>query len=153
YMLAKLAELDHLVRSGYEAFDFNRVFNALFNFCTNELSALYFDIRKDALYCDARLAPRRRAARTVLDETCRRVVTSLAPVLCFPMEEACTQLYPDDSVHLHTFPETLAAWGAPALVEKWSRVRAIRRVITGALEIARRDKVIGASLEAAPLVY
>jgi len=153
YMLAKLAELDEVVRSGYETFDFNRVFNALFNFCTNELSAFYFDIRKDALYCDALKAPRRRAVRTVLDETFRRVVTWLAPVLCFTMEEAWTQRFPDDSVHLHIFPETPAAWRSPSLIEKWNRVRAIRRVITGALEIARRDKVIGASLEAAPLVY
>ncbi|HEX4294265.1 MAG TPA: isoleucine--tRNA ligase [Rhizomicrobium sp.] len=153
YMLAKLAELDETVRSGYEAFDFNRVFNALFNFCTNELSAFYFDIRKDALYCDAMKAPRRRATRTVLDEVFRRVVTWLAPVLCFTMEEAWTQRFPDDSVHLHTFIETPQAWRSPSLVEKWNRVRTIRRVITGALEIARRDKVIGASLEAAPLVY
>jgi len=153
YMLAKLAELDETVRSGYEAFDFNRVFNALFNFCTNELSAFYFDIRKDVLYCDALKAPRRRATRTVLDEIFRCVVTWLAPVLCFTMEEAWTQRFPDDSVHLHTFREAPAAWRDPSLIEKWSRIRAIRRVITGALEIARRDKVIGASLEAAPLVY
>jgi isoleucyl-tRNA synthetase len=153
FMLAKLAELDALVRAGYEAFDFNRVFAALFNFCTNELSAFYFDIRKDALYCDAKAAKRRRAARTVLDETFRRVVTWLAPVLCFTMEEAWTLRFPEDSVHLHTFPETPHAWHEPALVEKWNRVRAIRRVVTGALEIARRDKVIGASLEAAPLIY
>jgi isoleucyl-tRNA synthetase len=152
FMLAKLAELDALVRAGYEAFDFNRVFAALFNFCTNELSAFYFDIRKDALYCDAKAAKRRRAARTVLDETFRRVVTWLAPVLCFTMEEAWTLRFPDDSVHLHRFPETPSAWHEPALVEKWNRVRAIRRVVTGALEIARRDKVIGASLEAAPLI-
>ncbi len=98
------------MRAGYEAFDFNRVFNALFNFCTNELSAFYFDIRKDALYCDALKAPRRRAARTVLDEIFRRVVIWLAPVLCFTMEEAWTQRFPDDSVHLHTAPETPAAW-------------------------------------------
>jgi isoleucyl-tRNA synthetase len=153
YMLAKLAELDETVRSGYEAFDFNRVFNALFNFCTNELSAFYFDIRKDALYCDALKAPRRRATRTVLDEIFRRVVTWLAPVLCFTMEEAWTQRFPDDSVHLHVFLDTPEAWRSPSLIEKWNRVRTIRRVITGALEIARRDKVIGASLEAAPLVY
>ena len=153
YMLAKLAELDETVRSGYEAFDFNRVFAALFNFCTNELSAFYFDIRKDALYCDALKAPRRRATRTVLDEIFRRVVTWLAPVLCFTMEEAWTQRFPDDSVHLHDFLDTPQAWRSPPLIEKWNRVRTIRRVVTGALEIARRDKVIGASLEAAPLVY
>ncbi len=155
YMLAKLAELDALVREGYAAFDFNRVFAALFNFCTNELSAFYFDIRKDILYCDARTAPRRRAARTVLDAIFRRVVTWLAPLLCFTMEEAWTLRFPgaEESVHLQTFPETPDLWHAPALVEKWNRIRTLRRVVTGALEIARRDKVIGASLEAAPVLY
>jgi isoleucyl-tRNA synthetase len=153
YILAKLAEIDAIVREGYTKYDFNRVYNTVFSFCTNELSALYFDIRKDVLYCDAKGSLRRRATRTVTDEAFRRVVTWLAPILCFTMEEAWTLRFPDDSVHLHQFPETPAAWRDAALVEKWNRIRAIRRVVTGALEIARRDKVIGASLEAAPLVY
>jgi isoleucyl-tRNA synthetase len=153
YMLANLAELDALVRRGYAEYDFNRVFNTLFNFCTNELSAFYFDIRKDALYCDPLAAPRRRAARTVIDEIFRRVVTWLAPILCFTMEEAWTLRFPDDSVHLQSFPATPAEWQAPALIEKWNRIRALRRVVTGALEIKRRDKIIGASLEAAPILY
>jgi isoleucyl-tRNA synthetase len=153
YMLAKLAELDTLVRHGYAEYDFNRVFGALFNFCTNELSAFYFDIRKDALYCDPLEAPRRRAARTVIDEIFRRVVTWLAPILCFTMEEAWTLRFPDDSVHLQSFPATPAEWQAPALIEKWNRIRTLRRVVTGALEIKRRDKIIGASLEAAPVLY
>ena len=155
YILAKLAELDGLVRAGYAQYDFNRVFAALFNFCTNELSAFYFDIRKDALYCDAASAPRRRAARTTLDAIFRRVVTWLAPILCFTMEEAWLLRFPGeaDSVHLQLFPETPAEWRAPELIEKWNRIRTLRRVVTGALEIARRDKVIGASLEAAPVLY
>ena len=155
YMLAKLAELDGLVRNGYAQYDFNKVFNALFNFCTNELSAFYFDIRKDSLYCDTVGSPRRRAARTTTDEIFRRVVTWLAPILCFTMEEAWLLRFPGEgeSVHLHTFLETPAAWSAPALIEKWNRIRTLRRVVTGALEIKRRDKVIGASLEAAPVLY
>jgi len=153
YILAKLAELDGLVRHGYAEYDFNRVFAALFNFCTNELSAFYFDIRKDSLYCDPLGALRRRAARTALDETFRRVVTWLAPILCFTMEEAWTLRFPAESVHLQDFAPTPASWLAPALIEKWNRIRALRRVVTGALEIARRDKVIGASLEAAPVLY
>jgi isoleucyl-tRNA synthetase len=153
YILAKLAELDGLVRCGYAEYDFNRVFNALFNFCTNELSAFYFDIRKDALYCDRADASRRRAARTVTDELFRRIVTWLAPILCFTMEEAWTLRYPDQSVHLQLFLDTPTEWQAPALIEKWNRIRTLRRVVTGALEIVRRDKVIGASLEAAPVLY
>jgi isoleucyl-tRNA synthetase len=152
YILAKLAELDALVKKGYAEYDFNRVFNALFNFCTNELSAFYFDIRKDALYCDCAESVRRRASRTVTDDVFRRIVTWLAPVLCFTMEEAWTLRYPTESVHLQLFPETPADWADPALVEKWNRVRALRRVVTGALELQRKNKVIGASLEAAPTV-
>jgi len=153
YILAKLAEIDAIVRESYTRYDFNRVYNTVFSFCTNELSAFYFDIRKDVLYCDSVGSIRRRATRTVTDEAFRRVVTWLAPILCFTMEEAWTLRFPDDSVHLNTFPETPATWKNGSLVEKWNRIRAIRRVVTGALEIARRDKVIGASLEAAPLVY
>ena len=82
-MLARLAELDAIVRKAYAEFDFNRVNSTLFNFCTNELSAFYFDIRKDALYCDAASSTRRRAARTVTDEIFRRIVTWFAPILCF----------------------------------------------------------------------
>jgi len=153
YILAKLAEIDAVVREGYTRYDFNRVYNTVFSFCTNELSAFYFDIRKDVLYCDPVGSVRRRATRTVTDEAFRRVVTWLAPILCFTMEEAWTLRFPDDSVHLNSFPETPSGWKNADLVEKWNRIRAIRRVVTGALEIARRDKVIGASLEAAPLVY
>jgi isoleucyl-tRNA synthetase len=154
-MLAKLAELDGLVRAGYAEFDFNRVFAALFNFCTNDLSAFYFDIRKDILYCDRQDAPRRRAVRTVLDEIFRRVVTWLAPILCFTMEEAWLLRFPGEheSVHLQTFLATPHDWPNAVLVEKWNRIRALRRVVTGALEIARRDKLIGASLEAAPALF
>ncbi|HVV63928.1 MAG TPA: isoleucine--tRNA ligase [Rhizomicrobium sp.] len=155
YMLARLAELDAIVRGGYATYDFNRVYNTVFAFCTNDCSAFYFDIRKDVLYCDSKSAPRRRAARAVLDEIFRRVVAWLAPILCFTMEEAWTLRFPgeEESVHLQSFPETPKTWRAPELIEKWERIRAIRRVVTGALEVARRDKVIGASLEAAPLVY
>jgi len=155
YMLARLAELDRVVRDGYGVYDFNGVFAQLFNFCTNDLSAFYFDIRKDSLYCDAKSTLRRKATRTVIDEIFRRVVTWFAPILCFTMEEAWLLRFPGEknSVHLEVFPKTPDGWADHALVEKWNRIRALRRVVTGALEIARRDKVIGASLEAAPALY
>jgi isoleucyl-tRNA synthetase len=143
------------LRASYVEYDFNRVYSTLFGFCTNELSAFYFDISKDALYCDRKDDPRRRAARTVIDEIFRRVVTWFAPILCFTMEEAWLLRFPGEreSVHLQLFPETPASWADPALVEKWTRIRTLRRVVTGALEIARRDKTIGASLEAAPVLF
>ena len=155
YMLARIAELDAQVRHGYEHFDYNGVFTSLFNFCTNDLSAFYFDIRKDALYCDAASSTRRKSTRTVIDAIFRHVVTWLAPVLCFTMEEAWLLRFPgeNESVHLHTFPEAPKEWHDEKLVQKWARVRELRRVVTGALEIARRDKVIGASLEARPVLF
>ncbi|NKX43372.1 isoleucine--tRNA ligase [Roseicyclus persicicus] len=153
WVLHRLSELDEVVRKGYAAYDFQGVFQALFNFATTDLSAFYFDIRKDALYCDGD-TPRRRAARTVLELLFERLTTWLAPVLVFTMEEVWLERHPGDasSVHLQDFPETPAAWRDEALATKWAEIRRVRRVVTAALEVQRRDKVIGASLEAAPLV-
>ncbi|MGQ0741520.1 MAG: isoleucine--tRNA ligase [Alphaproteobacteria bacterium] len=154
FVLARLAALDHDVRTGYEEFDFNRVYTTLFNFATNDLSAFYFDVRKDVLYCDSKSSLRRRAARTVLDELFRRLVIWLAPVLCFTMEEAwVTRFGANESVHLQTAPATPKDWAGDALLEKWERIRALRRVVTGALEVERKNKVIGASLEASPTLF
>ena len=155
WVLHRLAELDAIVRAGYAAYDFQHVFHHLFQFCTVDLSSVYFDIRKDALYCDAAASPRRRAARTVLDLLHRRLTTWLAPILVFTMEEVWLERFPGDrsSVHLMDFPPTPAAWRDPALAAKWEVIRQARRVVTGALEVERREKRIGASLEAAPLVH
>ncbi len=154
WVLHRLAELDVVVRQGYAAFDFQGVFKAVFDFATSDLSAFWFDIRKDVLYCDGD-TPRRRAARTVLDLLFHRLTTWLAPVLVFTMEEVWLERYPgaDSSVHLVDFPETPGQWVDTALAAKWERVRAARRVVNGALEQQRVAKVIGASLEAAPLVH
>ena len=155
WVLHRLAELDRVVREGYAGHDFQHVFQTLFNFVTGDLSAFYFDVRKDALYCDAPDSLRRRACRTVLDLLFHRLVTWLAPVLVFTMEEVWLCRFPgeESSVHLQDFPETPAGWHDAALAETWAKIRAARRVVTGALEVARRDKVIGASLEAAPVLY
>ncbi|WP_224815903.1 isoleucine--tRNA ligase [Hasllibacter sp. MH4015] len=154
WVLHRLAELDQVVRDGYRAFDFQGVFQAVFTFATTDLSAFYFDIRKDALYCDGDTA-RRRAARTVLDLLFHRLTTWLAPILVFTMEEVWLERFPgeDSSVHLVDIPETPTDWADTALAAKWAKVRSARRVVTAALEVQRRDKVIGASLEAAPVVH
>jgi isoleucyl-tRNA synthetase len=155
WVLHRLAELDTLVREGYAAYDFQRVFQALFQFATVDLSAFWFDIRKDALYCDASTSPRRRAARTVLDALFARLVPWLAPMLPFTMEEVWLARFPgeESSVHLVDFPATPRDWHDPALAAKWDGIRRARRVVTGALELERREKRIGASLEAAPVVH
>ncbi|MGP6088233.1 isoleucine--tRNA ligase [Antarctobacter jejuensis] len=154
YILHRMAELDHAVRAGYAAYDFQGVFQQLFNFCTLELSAFYFDIRKDALYCDGDTL-RRRAARTVMDLLFHRLTTWLAPILVFTMEEVWLERFPgdDSSVHLQDIPETPADWLDEPLAAKWQMVRRARRAVTAALEVQRTEKVIGASLEAAPMVH
>ena len=155
FMLHRLWELDGAVRKAYENFDFKRVFSSLFNFCTGDLSALYFDIRKDALYCDPISSLKRRAALTVLDALFSTLTTWLAPILCFTSEEAYLSRFPEakDSVHLKTFPETPAEWRDDALASKWQAIWKIRQVVTGALEVERREKRIGSSLEAAPVMH
>ncbi len=154
WVLHRLAELDEVVREGYKRYDFQGVFQAVFTFATVDLSAFYFDIRKDALYCDGDTA-RRKAARSVLDILFHRLTTWLAPVLVFTMEEVWLERFPgdDSSIHLTDIPETPAAWKDDALAAKWATIRKVRRVVTGALEVQRTEKVIGASLEAAPTVF
>jgi isoleucyl-tRNA synthetase len=155
WVLHRMAELDAEVRTGYAKYDFQGVFQKLFTFCTTDLSAVYFDIRKDSLYCDAPTDPRRRAARTLLDLLFHRLTKWLAPILVFTMEEVwlCRNPGEESSVHLTDFPETPADWLNPALATKWEGIRTVRRVVTGALEVQRTAKVIGASLEAAPVVH
>jgi isoleucyl-tRNA synthetase len=155
WVLHRLAELDEIVRQGYAKYDFQGVFQSLFNFCTVDLSAIYFDIRKDALYCDAPASVRRRACRTVLDLLFHRLTTWLAPVLVFTMEDVWLSRFPDEdqSVHLQDMPQTPVAWRDEALAAKWAGIRRARRVVTAALEVQRSAKVIGASLEAAPVVH
>jgi isoleucyl-tRNA synthetase len=153
-MLHRLAELDALVRGAYGDFDYKRIFAALNAFMTVDLSAFYFDIRKDALYCDPYTSVKRKACLTVLDHLCRCTVTWLAPMLCFTAEEAWLARYPDaTSVHLEAFPAVPASWRDDVLAEQWRKLRNLRRVVTGALELERAAKRIGSSLEASPIVH
>ncbi len=153
-ILHHLSELDELVRQSCANFDFHRLYVALGNFCTNDLSAFYLDIRKDALYCDNLTSNRRRAARTVLDHIFSCLTVWLAPILCFTAEEAWRSRFPkDESVHLQQFPEIPSSWHNEPLAAQWAKVRTLRRVVTGALEVERREKRIGASLQGHPTVY
>jgi isoleucyl-tRNA synthetase len=151
-MLHRLRELDRQVRQGYADFEFKRIFAALNAFMTVDLSAFYFDIRKDALYCDPISSVTRKACLTVLDQIFRATVTWLAPILAFTAEEAWLARYPsaEGSVHLELFPDLPSAWRDDALAEKWRKVRNVRRVVTGALEIERAHKRIGSSLDGPP---
>jgi isoleucyl-tRNA synthetase len=154
-MLHRLSELDALVRQAYADFDYKRIFAALNAFMTVDLSAFYFDIRKDTLYCDPISSTARKASLTVIDHLFRCTVIWLAPMLAFTAEETWLSRYGEDasSVHLEDFPEIPAAWRNDALAEKWRKVRTVRGVVTGALEIERAQKRIGSSLEAHPIVH
>jgi isoleucyl-tRNA synthetase len=154
WMLDRLARVDAEVTAAYAAFDFRRALAAIAEFANVEFSALYADIRKDALYCDAPDSLRRRAARTVMAETFDRLLLWLSPLTPFTAEEAWSFAAPGaGSVHLRALPPVPADWTATDARARMDRLLAIRRVVTGALEIERREKRIGASLEAAPVLH
>jgi isoleucyl-tRNA synthetase len=155
-MLHRLAELDQAVREAYAEFDYKKVVAQLLSFMTSDLSAFYFDVRKDVLYCDPISSPTRLVALDVIAAIFDRLVVWLAPILVFTAEEAWLSRHParaEGSVHVEQFPATPAGWRDDALADKWARLRRLRRVVTGALEIERAQKRIGASLEAAPVVH
>ena len=153
-MLHKLAELDLKVREAYENFDFARVVATLTAFMNADLSAFYFDIRKDALYCDAPSSLRRRGALEAIEHIFRAVTVWLAPILVFTTEEAWSARdAAHRSIHLEQFPAIPTAWRDDQLAKTWETIRMLRLVVTGAIEIARAEKQIGSSLEAAPRVY
>ena len=159
WVLHRLAELDGILRKAVDDYDFHTIATELNTFCSGDLSAFYFDIRKDAIYCDAAASPRRRSARTVMAEVFSFLTAWLAPITCFTAEEAWLARpndMPDgqaDSVHLRVYPTLPAGWLDPGLGEKWKAVRALRRVVTGALELERAEKRIGSSLQTAPHVH
>ncbi len=156
YILHRLHELDVQVRAAYEVFDYKRLFALLNHFMTVDLSAFYFDIRKDSLDCDPWSSLRRKSCRTVLDQLFHCLTTWWAPVLAFTMEEVWLSRFggEESSVHVMQFAKTPDEWAASELAAKWDRIRDVRSVVTGAIEIERQvKKTIGSALEAAPEVY
>ena len=146
YMLMRLSELDETLRQSIHNFDFNSYVRALTDFCNDDLSAFFFDIRKDRLYCDATSDPKRRAYRTVLDVLFHALVRYAAPVLVFTAEEVWRTRYPNsESVHLSFWPASPAA-----IVDevKWRQLRELRSQVLEAIEPFRREKVLGSGLEA-----
>ena len=151
WVLSRLAEVDASVRAKTDTYDFHGIFTELHDFCNSDLSALYFDIRKDMLYCDAPDDVARRSARTVMDHTFRCLTAWIAPILCFTADEAWLAYTenPDDSIHLHSYVDIPAGWADADLSERWANIRALRSQVTSALEAARNEDVIGSSLQAA----
>jgi isoleucyl-tRNA synthetase len=154
-MLHQLAEQARIVRLAYTEFDYKTVIATLSAFMNTELSAFYFDIRKDTLYCDPPSSVARKAALTTIDILCDAILKWLAPILSFTSEEAWQMYRPDaePSVHLTQFPVGFCDFRDDQLAAKWQTIRDVRRVVTGALELERAAKKIGSSLEASPLIY
>ncbi|MGZ8407678.1 MAG: isoleucine--tRNA ligase, partial [Caulobacteraceae bacterium] len=154
FILHRLWELDAHVREAYGSYDFQGVWRAVSEFSSGDLSALYFDIRKDALYCDAPSSLRRRACRTVMHEVFMRLTAWLSPLIPFTMEEAWTMRFPDAGSNcLRVIPETPGEWENGAEASRWNGISNVLEVVTGALEIERREKRIGGALEAAPVAH
>ena len=155
WVLHRLAQIDERIRSLTETYDFHGIFTELHTLCNSDLSAFYFEIRKDRLYCDALDSVERRACRTVMNEVFNRLTAWLAPILCFTAEEAWQSRAGDsaDSIHLHSYASVPSEWHDDALGARWDSIRRVRQVVTSALETARNDGAIGASLQAAPTVH
>jgi isoleucyl-tRNA synthetase len=154
WLLARAGQVAQTVREAYQAYDFKTALSAISDFANLDMSAFYVDVRKDALYCDAPDSLRRRACRTVLDLLFERMLTWLAPLMPFTTEEAWLCRFPEaGSIHLKVIPEDPADWADTGALSRMEHLRALRRVVTGALELKRRDKTIGSSLEAAPVVW
>ena len=157
YMLHLLAKLDAELRAVVDKaadsenwLEFSRYTRALFDFANSDLSAFFFDIRKDCLYCDAKSDPKRRAYRTVLDTLFHALVRYAAPIIPFTAEEVWQSRYPnhEESVHFLEWPEVDAAWLDQGLEDKWTELRNQRDQVNEAIEPLRREKVIRSSLEA-----
>jgi isoleucyl-tRNA synthetase len=156
YVLHRLREVEGQVMAAYEVYDFKKIYAVLTHFMTTDLSAFYFDIRKDSLYCDAWSAHRRKACRTVLDQLFHCLTSWWAPILSFTMEEVWLSRFNGEGSTIHKMPfaRTPDDWHAPEVAARWEKIRDVRSVITGALEIERQvKKTIGSALEAAPDVY
>jgi len=150
YVLHLLGRLDVELKTAAENFEFNRYLRLLTDFAQDDLSAFFFDIRKDSLYCDAPGDPKRRAYRTVLDILFHALVRYAAPIICFTAEEVWQARFPDDegSVHFLEWPELPALPGDDAVATVWADVRALREQVTEAIEPLRREKIVRSSLEA-----
>ena len=155
WVLNRLYDLDQLIRAKADVYDFNAIYQALYNFCILDLSQFYFDIRKDCFYCDDKNSPRRRAARTVLNHLFECLTAWFAPVLVFTAEEVWKTRMGEDagSVHERLFPDIPESWQDADLAARWQAIRKVRRVVTGALEVDRREKIIGSSLAGAVTIY
>ncbi|MES3154186.1 isoleucine--tRNA ligase [Sphingomonas faeni] len=150
YVLHRLGMIDTELRQAAEAYEFNRYTRLLTDFANEDLSAFFFDIRKDSLYCDAPSDIKRRSYRTVLDVLFHALVRYAAPVLCFTAEEVWQSRFPnnDSSVHYLEWPSLPEVEDGVEVGKKWTQIRTLRETVTEAIEPMRREKTVRSSLEA-----
>tara|TARA_B100001758_G_scaffold33610_1_gene24824 strand:- start:820 stop:2214 length:1395 start_codon:yes stop_codon:yes gene_type:complete len=153
YILHRLWEVDQIIQKCVKDFNFHLMFTTLLNFCSNDLSAFYFDIRKDSIYCDSFDSKKRRSARTLLNLIFDHLVRWLAPSLSFTCEEAWKAKGNTSSIHLEDFLKASQDFKNNDIANKWNIIKNIRKVITGAIEKKRAEKLIGSSLEANVIIY
>jgi len=153
YVLSTLQQLIERVKKAYDEFDFHRVYSLLFNYCNITLSRFYFDILKDRLYTYGASSPERRSAQTVLYELLRTLSVMFAPIIPFTTEEVWRKAGLSGSVHLQDFPIGNKSLINKALIGKWEKLTAIREKVLLPLEVARRDELIGNSLEAKVRIF
>jgi len=153
WALHRLVELNDVLQDSIAHYDINKYFTTLHTFCSNDLSAFYFDIRKDCLYCDDKNSTKRKAYRYVVHQLFQHIIRWLAPVIVFTSEEAWKSLGNASSIHLEEFLTPNEAWRNANLAEKINRVKEIRRLITTKIEVMRKDKIVGSSLQASVVVY
>ncbi|AFX99675.1 isoleucyl-tRNA synthetase [Candidatus Endolissoclinum faulkneri L2] len=155
WVLHRIYEIDLIIRQCTKDFNYHKMFLTIQHFCSVDLSAFYFDVRKDSLYCDTKRSKRRRAMRTIMNILFECLTKWLAPICVFTAEEAWRSRNSGeyDSIHLQEYPIVPVEWQNETLAKKWLKIRAVRRVVTGALELERAEKRIKSSLQAAPIVY
>jgi len=155
YMLHKVFELNKKFQIYFKEYNFHKLYKELVNFCSLELSAFYFDIRKDSLYCDDLLSKKRSACINLLSLILDMLLKWFAPILSFTTEEIFQIINKGkkSSIHLENFPKIPDRWENKKLFEKWEKFKTVKKVVNAAMEIKRSSKDIGSSLEADIKIY
>ncbi len=155
FMLHQIFILNKNFKKYFEEYNFHKLYRELLNFCSLELSAFYFDIRKDILYCDEKTSSKRTTCINFLGMILDMLLKWFAPILSFTTEEIFQILNKEkkSSIHLESFPDIPANWKNEKLSEKWNKLKTMRNVTNAAIEVKRASKEIGSSLEADVQVY
>ena len=155
WVLHRVAELGKKIEENTEKFNLHDIYTDIHNFCSIDLSAFYFDIRKDTLYCEELNGKERRACRTVMDILFNSLTTWLAPIICFTAEEAWQSRYndPENSVHLQTYFKPKESWFDQNIATRWTNIREFRSIVTTAIEEKRKDGLLGSSLQAKVIIF